>query len=184
MSARAVIVAPSTTALRYASPLDRSPRIIGERPSNALIKDAKAGPGLTLSETVVVSVAGKLIGGLWVGGTTYLTENAVTFQPNELNISLHEGDCSVSVALRDVTGIRQRFGFISQIIDVRTTNKVLTFRCFGARSFVEMIKAQVARSRRVLPLAPSGASRPVESANIGSNRPRDSSHANQQIARY
>jgi hypothetical protein len=96
----------------------------------------------------VTSVAKKLMGGLWVGGTTYLTEDAVIFRPNLLNRLVHKQDYSVSIPLSEITDVKKRFGIGTQIIDVKTSKGTLSFRCYWASSFLEMINQQLYNARR------------------------------------
>ena len=139
-----------------ASLQDRPQNIIGKRLSNALIKDAEPDFGVFFDVADVVglgavkstltaelSVFKKLMGGLWVGGTTYLTEDAIKFRPNLINRLLHKGDCSVSIPLGEITDVKKRFGIVTQIIDIITTKGTLSIRCYGSGSFFEMINAQI-----------------------------------------
>lgn len=139
---------------------ERSQNIIGKRLSNALIKDAEpdfkvfliadlVGLGaIKVPLTAELSLFKKFWGGLWVGGTTYLTEDAVTFRPNRMNRLIHKGDCSVTIPLREITDLKKRFGIVTQIIDIITSKGTLSIRCYGSASFVEMIMAQMKDARR------------------------------------
>jgi hypothetical protein len=143
--------------LDLVTPAGRRPEnIIGKRLSNALIKDAVADFELffkvvglkrlgLLAKPLLnaqLSVFKKLMGGLWVGGTTYLTEDAVIFRPNRMNRLVHKGDCSVSIPLIEITDVKKRFGMVTQIIDITTSKGTLSVRCYRSSSFLEMIREQ------------------------------------------
>ena len=133
-------------------PKDWTKNIIDKRLCNALIKDAEPdfdvffnvanAVGLGAVKTPigsVVSVAKKLMGGLWVGGTTYLTKDAIVFRPNILNRLVHKQDCSVNIPLSEVTDVQKHFGFGTQIIDIKTLKGTLSIRCYWPTSFIDMI---------------------------------------------
>lgn len=115
--------------------------------ANALMKDAEItdrgqsllGPGGRLGTNAVK----KLMGGLWVGGTVYLTEDAVEFHPNGLNRVVHKDPDSLSVVipLRGITSVGTRFGIATQIIDIKTAIGTLSVRCYGAPGFAKKIEA-------------------------------------------
>lgn len=120
--------------------------VIARKLANALMKDAEIGdttalalgPGGRLGTAAVK----KLMGGLWVGGTAYLTEDAVEFHPNGLNRAVHKDPDSLSVVLplRGVTSVEMRQGILTQIIDINTAIGTLSVRCFGAKGFAEKIE--------------------------------------------
>lgn len=79
-------------------------------------------------------------GGLWVGGTATLYEDRLEFEPNGMNRALHKGDLSISIKLRDVDKVEQRFGILSGIIDISAGRSVLSIRTFGAKGFASQIE--------------------------------------------
>ncbi|MEM6652151.1 MAG: hypothetical protein AAF582_06085 [Pseudomonadota bacterium] len=119
--------------------------VIARKMANALMKEAEIndrtqvllGPGGRLGTNAVK----KLMGGLWVGGTVYLTEDAVEFHPNGLNRAVHKDPESLSVVLplRGITGVETRFGIATQIIDLKTAIGTLSVRCYGAAGFAKRI---------------------------------------------
>lgn len=121
--------------------------VIARKMANALMKDAEIGdrtqmilgPGGRLGTNAVK----KLMGGLWVGGTAYLTSDAVEFQPNGLNRAMHKDPESLSVILplRSITAVETRFGIATQIIDIKTAIGTLSIRCYGAKGFADKINA-------------------------------------------
>lgn len=70
---------------------------IDKKTCNALIENAKPNFNVYLISLVTGGVGGvvamsavlggfkKMLGGLWVGGTTYLTKEKIVFAPNKLN---------------------------------------------------------------------------------------------------
>jgi len=137
-------------------------KILGKRVSNALIKDAEPDfealfivadvaelvglegvPPIKNSIKLTMSLSRKLMGGLWVGGTTYLTEDALVFRPNWLNRHIHKGDCSVSIPLTDLAEVVKVPGIFTQIIDAKTAKGTLRFRCYHRDLFYDLIVAQM-----------------------------------------
>lgn len=121
--------------------------VVARKLANALFKDAEIGdrtqtllgPGGRMGAGAMK----KLMGGLWVGGTAYLTTDAVEFHPNGLNRALHKDPESLSVVLplRGITGVETRFGIATQIIDIKTAIGTLSIRCYGAPGFAKKIEA-------------------------------------------
>ena len=88
----------------------------------------------------------RLMGGLWVGGTVYLTDDAVEFHPNGLNRAVHKDPEALCVVLplRGITSVQTRFGVATQIIDIKTAIGTLSVRCFGAARFAKRIENAMA----------------------------------------
>ncbi len=126
--------------------MSKPDNVIAKKLVNALMKDAEVGertqtllgPGGRLGTNAVK----KLMGGLWVGGTAYLTEDAVEFHPNILNRALHADPDSMSVVLplRSITSVETRYGIGTKIIDVKTAIGTLSVRCYGAVGFAKKIE--------------------------------------------
>ncbi|MEO1662274.1 MAG: hypothetical protein AAFR51_14885 [Pseudomonadota bacterium] len=127
--------------------MSKPENVIARKLANALMKDAEIGertqsllgPGGRLGTNAMK----KLMGGLWVGGTAYLTEDALEFHPNILNRALHTDPDSLSVVLplRGITSVETRFGVGTKIIDIKTAIGTLSIRCFGAGSFAKQVEA-------------------------------------------
>jgi hypothetical protein len=130
--------------------------IIAKRICNALIKEAE--PDLVVAQIVagglgvgagintvgpVLRLFKKSYGGLWVGGTAVLTEQALSFHPNVLNLALHKGDYSLEIPLKAITDVQDKGGIITKIIEVRTSTGTLAIRCFWAKAFSDAIRAAV-----------------------------------------
>ncbi|MEL6856997.1 MAG: hypothetical protein AAFO74_01340 [Pseudomonadota bacterium] len=127
--------------------MSKPENVIARKLANALMKDAEIGertqsllgPGGRLGTNAMK----KLMGGLWVGGTAYLTEDALEFHPNILNRALHTDPDSLSVVLplRGITSVETRFGVGTKIIDIKTAIGTLSIRCFGSGGFAKKIEA-------------------------------------------
>jgi len=134
---------------------------IARKLCNALIKDAEADFGLVFGlfgaigidaneEVFEKTIAGfkKMYGGLWVGGTAVLTEEAVAFQPNLVNKLVHMQDYSLRIPLSDITAVENRDGFLTKIINIKTAKGTLRIRCFGAPAFAELIDKETHTAKR------------------------------------
>ena len=125
--------------------------VIARKLANALMKDAEIGDRtqalLGAGGRLGSNAMKKLMGGLWVGGTAYLTQDAVEFHPNILNRALHKDPDSLSVVLplRSIKSVETRFGIGTQIIDVKTPIGTLSIRCYGAQGFADKIQASLER---------------------------------------
>ena len=127
--------------------MSKPKNVIAKKLVNALMKDAEIGDRtqrfMGAGGRLGTNAMKKLMGGLWVGGTAYLTEDAVEFHPNGLNRALHQDPDSLSVVLplRSITSVETRFGIGTQIIDVKTAIGTLSIRCYGAPGFAKKIEA-------------------------------------------
>ncbi len=127
--------------------MSKPDNVIARKMANALMKDAEIGdrtnrvlgPGGRLGTSAVK----KLMGGLWVGGTAYLTEDAIEFHPNGLNRAVHKDpdELSVVLPLKSLNAVETRFGLFTQIIDLKTAIGTLSIRCYGADKFAKKIDA-------------------------------------------
>jgi hypothetical protein len=121
--------------------------LIAKKLVNVLIPDAEAESFIqVLPQTQSVLGEYKAFHkGLWVGGTLLLTTSSLEFRPNGLNRLMHRGDASRGILLKDVVDVKDRFGIATRIVDVLChKGPPLTFRCYGAKRFVEQIRAQLA----------------------------------------
>lgn len=121
--------------------------VIAKKLATALLKDAEfgdrtsrmIGPGVRLG-----AKASKMaMGGHWVGGTLYLTEDCVEFHPNSINKAVHKDPDALRVflPLRGITGTETRNGVGGQILDIHTAIGTLSVRCIGASGFARKIEA-------------------------------------------
>jgi len=121
--------------------------IIAKKLATALLKDAEFGERTSR----LVGVSGRLgskasklmMGGHWVGGTLYLTDECVEFHPNSLNKAVHKDPESlcVFIPLRGITGVETRNSVGSPVLDVHTAIGTLSVRCLGAAGFARKIEA-------------------------------------------
>jgi len=127
--------------------MSKPENVIARKLANALMKDAEIGDRtqslLGAGGRLGTNAIKKLMGGLWVGGTAYLTKDAVEFHPNGLNRAIHKDPESLSVVipLRGITDVETRFGIGTQIIDIKTAIGTLSIRCYGAPGFAKKINA-------------------------------------------
>jgi hypothetical protein len=120
--------------------------------ANAFVPDAEMSSGarraFVFGGTSAVDWLQRRMGGLWVGGRVTLTEDHVYFTPNGLNAMAHAADTTQLAPLDRVVEVRDRFGILTRIVDVKLDDgSVFTFRCFGAGKFARQIMDAVARKR-------------------------------------
>lgn len=128
---------------------DGHPDIIASKLANAFVPDAEMSRGarrmFLFGSASSVDWLRDRMGGLWVGGRVTLTPHAVYFSPNALNAAVHEDETAHAVALADVVDVKDRFGWLTRIVDVKARDgTTLTFRCFGAPAFAAKIREAVA----------------------------------------
>jgi len=129
--------------------------LIEKKACNALLTNAK--PDFTTSYLVaaaagafqVVAIASvidgfnKAMGGVWVGGSAYLTKSKIAFFPNKMNAALHNKDVGVEIPLSDMTSVKREFGMVTGKIAITTATGTLKIRVFNAAGFAERINSQV-----------------------------------------
>ena len=124
---------------------------IEKKVCNALIENANPNFNFYLISFVTSGVVGaigmgaimgsfkKMMGGLWVGGTTYLTKEKIIFTPNKLNKMLQSNIDHLEIPLLDIVSIKKEFGVVTGIVRLETENGILKLRCYGASKFMEKI---------------------------------------------
>ncbi|MEM7767951.1 MAG: hypothetical protein AAF253_10755 [Pseudomonadota bacterium] len=118
---------------------------IEKRMANALLPDAKigfgAGTAMGRPGRFGLGMVEKAMGGLWVGGTAYLTSAAVEFHPNGLNKAVHAPGSveAVVLPLLDITDVKFRKGIGTNIVDITTTEASLSIRAYNMATFAEAI---------------------------------------------
>ena len=131
-------------------------RIISKKLCNFLIQGAEANlsfarkltdaTGIDFQEKTTEFILDQFknaYGGLWVGGTAFLTENELTFKPNMMNKIFHTGENSLSIPLAEIINIEDKFGFFTRIIHITTANSTLKLRCYGAKAFAKSIQKTI-----------------------------------------
>ena len=123
-----------------------------KRSANALIVDAKpaisiyflylADPHLLAAaiQKTALDALSKYMGGLWVGGTAQLSETALEFIPNKMNLALNSGNLFIRIPLHDVKNIYIEKGLVTNIICITTESGTFKIRCFSAKTFADEIK--------------------------------------------
>lgn len=83
-------------------------------------------------------------GGLWVGGTAYLTKDALIFEPNLANRLAHADPDTLSFVapLTAMTRVADRFGVLTRIIDIEAGGASFSIRCIGAAAFAAAIRKE------------------------------------------
>ncbi|WKG06205.1 hypothetical protein [Mycolicibacterium sp. HK-90] len=121
--------------------------VITSKTANALIEDAEVNAlGRLAAQTSSGSTrwidrSRQRYGGLWVGGRLTLTTTTVEFHPNTANRSLQNGSLDVVLALRHVESVELMPGLVTKIVVVRTPDRVLSARCFGAAKLADQIRS-------------------------------------------
>ncbi|NLU84346.1 hypothetical protein [Rhodococcus sp. HNM0569] len=119
--------------------------VIDSKVVNAFVEDADVEPsgldGLVGSSGAAdrAEAYRKKHGGLWVGGRATLTPTTLAFVPNGANRAVHRGADDVEVPLSAVTSVEVEGGFGTKVVAVRSPQRTLRLRCWGARSFATEI---------------------------------------------
>lgn len=127
--------------------------VIAWKYANLFVADPNVGPKPGFVQFLTMNAVDWLrrrMDGIWVGGAVTLTNDQLAFGPNALNEAVHTGEITRAVRLADVTRVEERFGWLTRIVDVRTSaGETFTFRCFGTRVFAAQIReaAAVRRSK-------------------------------------
>lgn len=137
-----------------------SEAVIEKKRCNFLIPDAKAdlalysagakAAGLEPQEKMLTAVLEgfrSIYGGLWVGGTAFLSAQHLAFTPNAMNQLMHKADYSLSIPLADITDLAYESGFVTGIIRITTKRGVMKLRCFGAKAFLSRIDYACSKTR-------------------------------------
>lgn len=129
--------------------------IIEKKAANALIEKVSPSaatyalavaltPDTPVSALVVMAttltIAKKVLGGLWVGGQVLLKQNEISFEPNRINTILHEGNLAIRIPYSEVQSIERCGGLVSGMIRIVTEVGTVLIRVFGADGFAERIK--------------------------------------------
>jgi hypothetical protein len=80
-------------------------------------------------------------GGLWVGGTVFVSSSGVSFVPNRLNRLVHNDAEPVNIRVEDIRDVRREFGWVTGIVVVRHVRGEFRFRCYGARQLAATMAA-------------------------------------------
>lgn len=80
-------------------------------------------------------------GGLWVGGTVFVSERVISFVPNRLNRAVHEDLARIEIPSGDIREIKREFGWVTGIVVIKHANGEFRFRCYGAKRFAAAMAA-------------------------------------------
>jgi hypothetical protein len=132
--------------------MSKAPAVVASKFANALVPGAEptsfASRMSGLGGSFVFDWVRRSSGGLWVGGSVQLTPTELSFSPNAMNRALHTAVASRTLPLHRIAEVKDRFGILTRIIDVRLDDgPVFTFRCFGAPAFARQIAAAAHAAR-------------------------------------
>ena len=119
--------------------------------ANAFIPEATPASLLPVAALAAIYRFKRTHGGVWVGGTVFLSSGGVSFVPNRLNRLAHNAWEPVNVAAEDIREVRREFGWVTDIVVVRHLRGELRFRCYGAKQ----LAATMAADFKVGPEAPA-----------------------------
>ncbi len=122
--------------------------LIDRRTANTLISDAEA-KGFTsramgVSGQMSMKVVEKMIGGVWIGGTAWLTTDALIFEAGRASIAsgLKIDDVRITLPLNEIEEVSWRKAFLTSIIDISAGEQALTLRCYKAQAFADRIRSE------------------------------------------
>jgi hypothetical protein len=114
--------------------------LAGSRPLLGTISATSAG-----ATKGMLDALSKKWGGLWVGGRAVLTTDDLRFEPNALNRSVHENDCSITVPLSAISSVTLQRSLVTHIIINETAYGPLKIRCRKAAEFAELVRVTADR---------------------------------------
>jgi len=110
-------------------------------------------PGATAADVVPVAALSAIYrfkrthGGLWVGGTVFVSSSGVSFVPNRLNRLFHNDLEPVNVRAEDIRDVRREFGWFTGIVVLRHVRGEFRFRCYGAKQLAATMAASFSADR-------------------------------------
>lgn len=126
---------------------------IDKRMVNALCPEARiggaAGGLLGRGARFGIGKVEQAMGGLWVGGTAYLTQTGVEFHPNALNRAVHASGSiqTVRLPLAEIEHVAYRKAMVTHIVDLAAGEARLSIRGYDMRAFHAAIAQAVERAR-------------------------------------
>lgn len=127
---------------------------LDKRMVNALFKDAAldrtTGKVMGMAGKLGLKAAEKLMGGLWVGGTAYLTADTVEFHANALNKAVHAAGSvnAVVFPLSEIESTDYRETMMTHIVDLTCRGQTLSIRGYNMRAFHDAICQAVEGARQ------------------------------------
>jgi len=109
--------------------------------ANAFIPEATPAEVVPVAALSAIYRFKRTHGGLWVGGTVFVSSSGVSFVPNRLNRLFHNDLAPVNVRAEDIRDVRREFGWVTGIVVVRHVRGELRFRCYGAKQLAATMAA-------------------------------------------
>ena len=86
--------------------------------------------------------------GLWIGGSIILSQNSLVFKANQANAVLNKGNKLADIILlEDIRILHFEKAFGSSIITAESEEGMLSFRCFGAKKFLQTLSGHAAQAK-------------------------------------
>ena len=109
--------------------------------ANAFIPEATPAEVVPVAALSAIYRFKRTHGGLWVGGTVFVSSSGVSFVPNRLNRLFHNDLAPVNVRAEDIRDVQREFGWVTGIVVVRHVRGELRFRCYGAKQLAATMAA-------------------------------------------
>jgi hypothetical protein len=87
-------------------------------------------------------------GGLWVGGTFSIYEDAVGFEANALNSVFQDGTLAVLTPLSDITEVTVTRSLIFKTLKIRLHDTTLAVKCYRPEAVKLRILQQMTQAQR------------------------------------
>jgi hypothetical protein len=110
--------------------------------ANAFVPEATPAGVLLVAALSAIDRFKRAHGGLWVGGTVFVSSSGVSFAPNRLNRLLHKDPEPVNVRAEDIRDVRREFGWVTGIVVVTHARGEFRFRCYGAKHLAATMAAK------------------------------------------
>ncbi len=109
--------------------------------ANVFIPEAAPARLLPIAALSVINRFARTQGGLWVGGTVFVSSDGVSFVPNRTNRLVHNNPEQVNVRAGDIRAVRREFGWVTGIVVVKHARGEFRFRCYGAKQLAATMAA-------------------------------------------
>jgi len=82
--------------------------------------------------------------GLWIGGTIFISETAIFFKANTVNVKINAGNKLADlILLEDITSIELKKAAVTNIVSVTSDTGLIVFRCFGAKKVQALLQSLI-----------------------------------------
>lgn len=122
---------------------------IEKRTAQALLKGVKpnfiARKIAGFDGQIGMKIGEKLVGGTWMSGTVYLTNDKIIFEPGFLDKMVVQSDSipSLSIPVADISNTAFRKELVSKILDIESEDLTLSLRGLNLESFQAAILKQM-----------------------------------------